>query len=123
MALIKCKECGKEFSDMADACPNCGYNPTRAREKAMGLKPKEERKSKTVALLLTFFLWFVAGGHFYTGNLGFGVAVLIMGAISLATGFAPIFYFVLVIIEIINFIRIASMDQAEFDKTYNGIEK
>lgn len=123
MALIKCKECGKEFSDMADACPNCGYNPTRAKEKAMGLKPKEERKSKTVALLLTFFLWFVAGGHFYTGNLGFGVAVLIMGAISLATGFAPIFYFVLAIIEIINFIRIASMDQAEFDKTYNGIEK
>lgn len=24
MALIKCEECGKEFSDKADACPNCG---------------------------------------------------------------------------------------------------
>lgn len=24
MALIKCTECGKEFSDKADACPNCG---------------------------------------------------------------------------------------------------
>ncbi len=23
MALIKCKECGKEFSDKANACPNC----------------------------------------------------------------------------------------------------
>ena len=24
MALIKCPECGKEFSDKASACPNCG---------------------------------------------------------------------------------------------------
>ncbi len=24
MALIKCKECGKEVSDKAGACPNCG---------------------------------------------------------------------------------------------------
>lgn len=24
MALIKCKECGKKFSDQAHACPNCG---------------------------------------------------------------------------------------------------
>ena len=28
MALIKCKECGKEISDKADHCPHCGYkNP------------------------------------------------------------------------------------------------
>ncbi len=25
MALIKCSECGKEVSDKASACPNCGY--------------------------------------------------------------------------------------------------
>lgn len=24
MAMIKCAECGKEFSDRANACPNCG---------------------------------------------------------------------------------------------------
>ena len=24
MALIKCPECGKEISDKAAACPNCG---------------------------------------------------------------------------------------------------
>lgn len=24
MALVKCKECGKEMSDHAKACPNCG---------------------------------------------------------------------------------------------------
>ena len=25
MSLIKCPECGKEFSDTAKACPNCGF--------------------------------------------------------------------------------------------------
>lgn len=25
MALMKCPECGKEVSDKAEACPNCGY--------------------------------------------------------------------------------------------------
>ena len=25
MALIKCPECGKEISDTAKSCPNCGY--------------------------------------------------------------------------------------------------
>lgn len=43
MALIKCPECGKEISDKAPACPNCGmplrredrgtYNVTIVREK------------------------------------------------------------------------------------------
>ena len=31
MALIKCSECGKEVSDKAKACPNCG-NPIREEE-------------------------------------------------------------------------------------------
>lgn len=26
MALIKCPECGKEISDTAKSCPNCGYS-------------------------------------------------------------------------------------------------
>lgn len=29
MALIKCKECGKEISDMAKNCPNCGCPVTK----------------------------------------------------------------------------------------------
>lgn len=31
MALIKCAECGKEFSDKASACPNCAC-PVRKKE-------------------------------------------------------------------------------------------
>lgn len=40
MALIKCTECGKEFSDKADACPNCGC-PTEKMS-----KPEKENVSK-----------------------------------------------------------------------------
>ena len=32
MALIKCKECGKDVSDMATACPNCGYPIAKDKE-------------------------------------------------------------------------------------------
>lgn len=31
MALIKCSECGKEYSSNADKCPNCG-NPTKGKK-------------------------------------------------------------------------------------------
>ena len=32
MALIKCPECGKEISDAAESCPNCGY-PIKGQQK------------------------------------------------------------------------------------------
>jgi len=35
MALIKCKECGKEISDKAESCPNCG-NVIKERTKKTG---------------------------------------------------------------------------------------
>ena len=33
MALIKCEDCGKEFSDKASACPNCGCPITKETRK------------------------------------------------------------------------------------------
>ena len=36
MALIKCAECGKEFSDRANACPNCGCPIEYQAEKSIG---------------------------------------------------------------------------------------
>ena len=41
MALIKCPECGREVSDKATACPNCGY----ALNKSNGnIAPKSNKK-------------------------------------------------------------------------------
>lgn len=31
MALIKCKECGKEISETAENCPHCGYRTAHGR--------------------------------------------------------------------------------------------
>lgn len=28
MALIQCPECGKDYSEHAKSCPNCGYSPS-----------------------------------------------------------------------------------------------
>ena len=40
MALIKCKECGKDVSDKAKACPNCGNTilTKKDEENAEGMK-------------------------------------------------------------------------------------
>ena len=32
MALIKCKECGKDVSKQADSCPECGYSFKKEKE-------------------------------------------------------------------------------------------
>lgn len=37
MALIKCPECGKEISDIAMACPNCGWAAKQDVERTGGL--------------------------------------------------------------------------------------
>jgi uncharacterized membrane protein YvbJ len=34
MALIKCKECGKEVSSEAKNCPNCGYPITSTKKES-----------------------------------------------------------------------------------------
>ncbi len=36
MALIKCKECGKEISNTAISCPNCGAKNKNNNETASG---------------------------------------------------------------------------------------
>ncbi|MCI2068580.1 MAG: zinc ribbon domain-containing protein [Bacilli bacterium] len=38
MAIIKCPECGKEISDKAKACPNCGYPISSANDGIVKIK-------------------------------------------------------------------------------------
>lgn len=55
MALIKCPECGKEISDVAESCPNCGY-PIKGQQQigdSDGLgKGQETKKLKTVLFIV-----------------------------------------------------------------------
>lgn len=50
MALIRCKECGKEISDSVKKCPNCGY-----REK------KKVSKKKIIVLGIIFTILAIIG--------------------------------------------------------------
>ncbi len=59
MALIKCPECGKEISDKAKTCPNCG-SPVLAEQpkennvnSSSSSKPKKNSKLGVVALVLS----------------------------------------------------------------------
>lgn len=50
MALIKCSECGKEFSNKASACPNCAFPVEKKQKNVKAFKEltKEEKKSVKV---------------------------------------------------------------------------
>lgn len=49
MALIKCSECGKKFSDNAGACPHCGC-PISA-QKPTPIKIPMNKSSKAIAIV------------------------------------------------------------------------
>ena len=56
MALIKCDECGKEYSDKASACPNCG-NPTNKGTNIVNKNSKDnKKKSKTGFIVVVIIL-------------------------------------------------------------------
>lgn len=68
MALMNCPECGKEISDQANACPNCGYplHPETSTAKTVTTIPKLSKKAKiilgvsllAVALIVSSFVLF-----------------------------------------------------------------
>ena len=51
---IRCSECGKEFSDRADACPNCGGQTVIILEDMEKEKKIEKNKSFCKKNPLTF---------------------------------------------------------------------
>ena len=61
MALIKCKDCGKEVSDIAPMCPNCGrplndqIESSRSQE-----KPKKKySKAWVILAIVVVILWLI----------------------------------------------------------------
>lgn len=70
MALIKCSECGKEISDKAKTCPNCGCplngteipKPAIPREDVPPAKaPKKRKYGCLVSIIIFLFLAFIVG--------------------------------------------------------------
>lgn len=63
MALIACKECGKQISDTTGRCPNCGAH----KDKAIGMTPG--RKTVDILSSIFFILLSIVCGYypFYVG--------------------------------------------------------
>lgn len=74
MALVKCPECGKEMSEWAKICPNCGCpNHLEQLRKSQAAAERQRKESITSTI------------HFYDDQLWVGLGVL---AISIITGYA-----------------------------------
>lgn len=75
MALIKCNECGKEISDTAERCPNCGCVTNRG---------KEQKNAKSYLLLYVVDFLEIGAGAFFLlkGDLIAGVVWLVIGVIG-----------------------------------------
>jgi hypothetical protein len=65
MALIKCPDCGKEVSDIAPSCPNCGrpsdtqhYNQVVSNSSEVYGK-KKSGKVWLIIIAIIFFLWLI----------------------------------------------------------------
>jgi len=113
MALIKCPECGKEISDMAQACPHCGYS--RFVQKAKG------GKNKILAGILCLFFWGLGIHELYLGSIkrallciGLNILIIVIAV------FMPILGLLAALVPLIWAIVIFAMPQAEFDAKYNG---
>lgn len=79
MALIYCRECGKQISDQAFTCPYCGcpmgnYNPNA---QVLSCDPNRSKYDWLTTLLLCFFLGCLGIHSFYTKKTGIGVAQLL----------------------------------------------
>lgn len=61
MALIRCKECGKEISDNAVSCPNCGCVLKYTESKKIVIKKSNISRSGTMMCIIgsALFLGFV----------------------------------------------------------------
>lgn len=58
MALMKCPECGKEISDQAKMCPQCGYAIIHSKDKSL---------NKIVSMIWTIIRYILAFGVIYYG--------------------------------------------------------
>ena len=79
MALIKCPECGKNVSDMAESCPHCGYslenkaNNNDTLNNLKGIKGKWNNKYLLILLVLLVGGYFLFFNNTKENNNGTGV--------------------------------------------------
>ena len=76
MALVNCRECGKQISDQAAACPNCGAPVSGRSQPATTPVVVTALKSRSAAVLLAMLLGGLGLHKFYLNSPGWGVVYL-----------------------------------------------
>ena len=76
MALVHCRECGKQISDQAAACPGCGAPIKDRSSTASAPVVVIAPKSRSAAVLLAMLLGGLGAHKFYLDSPGWGVAYL-----------------------------------------------
>lgn len=72
MALIKCIDCGKDVSDRASSCPNCGCPIEDSKQYIMNAEILS-RYSNEITNLRKTYRCSNCGGHFFTVKLFAGI--------------------------------------------------
>lgn len=132
MALISCKECGREVSDSAKVCPHCGANVIKdifcqncgakipgntSYCPSCGFQVRSSctsKKDKTVTALLGLFLGSLGIHYFYLGKTTAGILTIILSACSCG---------IWSVITFIQAIMILVMSDEEFDAKYVYTDK
>ena len=87
MALIKCPECGKEISDKADKCINCGY-PLNLLEQNKRIAIKAEKRTVFATPTLTIYLYDENGNYIAEILEGHTIYIDVMKSTVLYASFA-----------------------------------
>ena len=77
MSMLTCRECGKEFSDKADKCPNCGAPASYSDPAgdAYEVSQSTTKKKMSKCLLISFILgvlYMLYSIYYWTGTAGSG---------------------------------------------------
>jgi len=97
MAMIYCTECGKQISDTANTCPECG-----------AVRRAGKGKSRIVAALLAFFLGGFGFHKFYLGQIGWGILYLLF-----------CWTFIPALVAFVEFILLLLSSDEQFDRRFN----
>jgi TM2 domain-containing membrane protein YozV len=108
MALINCKECGKQISDHAAACPNCGVPVSGFSQSVASPVMVTAPKSRSVAVLLAMLLGGIGIHKFYLNSPGWGVIYMLF-----------CWTFIPAIIGFLEGITYLSLSEQDFQKKYS----
>lgn len=85
MALIQCPECGREYSEHAKSCPNCGYSPSNKMAKDAVKKTGNVIQSiivVIVSLVISSLVTYVAVSIIQLENIWLNRAVFVASMIA-----------------------------------------